>query len=605
MRGIRSGRIGGVVLGLAATTGLVVGMRAVVAVDATGLGRLIRLPEIPRETFGVAWSARAVWPVELQTAGLERLAALIVALFLAAAAVSLLNALVLLFEAGTARWRETVVRAALGAGPWHLTRRLLRDVRVLIASGVALGVLLGIASGAALRLTWPGPTETLAVLPAAATVAPVLALLTATAALAYAVVGLATARRGALAGALASGTRITAHRRAVFLRRALSVFQSGTAAAVMMGTVVLAAAVAAPPAARSPGTSVDAGDLPSVAVVGATRPAGTEGWGDALAAVARIPGVEAESLAAPGTLVGLGVRDHVTTQCGNCWRGGMPMPLWGATADHHAVGPGYFDTVGMDLVSGRPLDGGDDAGSRPVAVVNSTFAGIAFEDGNPLGRLIRVGTSHDAWYEVVGVVDDAPVVAVGGDERPRETVYLSALQHAPRSAHVLVRGTEASVATAVDVLAAAGFAPDEPRTLLEHWRIAASPLAWIGRVALVLALMTLVLALAGARATALRVTRRRRDDLAVRRMVGASDRRILAHVLGGAARTGGWAAAWALFLGTFGIALIRKTAAGVTVLGPGALGAVVVLVVGAFVLAALEAGRDAVAVEPGATLPRS
>lgn len=609
---MRGGWLGGVTLGLAATTGLVVGMNGVVAVEVGGLARSIRLPAIPRETLEIAWSARAIWPADLQEAGLERLAALITALFLAAASVALLNVLVLLFEAGTARWRETVVRAALGAGPWTLSRALLRDVRTLVASGLGLGVLLGLTTGAVLRLTWPGPTEAFAALPVAAILVPTLALLTAASASAYAGVGLATASRGALTSALSSGARVTAHRRAVFLRRALSVVQTGTAGAVSMGAVVLAAAAGEAPVARGIGGSPAGADTagrtpdrpPAVMVVTATRPAGSGGWSDALDALAAVPGIEAESLAAPGTLVGLGIRDHVTTQCGNCFRGGLPMPLWGATADHHVVGPDYFRAVDLGVVDGRGFDRGDGPGSPPVAVVNRTFAGSAFENGDPVGRRIRVGTRHDAWYEVVGVVDDAPTVVVGGAERTREVVYLSALQHPPRTAHVLVRGDDDAVATAAAVLAAAGFATGTPRSLAYHRRSAAAPLAWIGRVAAALALLTLALALAGARATALQVTRRRQDELAVRRMVGASDPRIVGYVLVGAARTGGWAGAWALFLGTLGVALIRKTAAGVPALGPGSLGLVAALLVGAFVLTALAAAREALRVEAGATLPR-
>ncbi len=599
-------RFGGAFLSLSAATGLLAGLAAVMSIDRSGPSGLLRLPDIPRETMGMVWSDRAVWPVDLQTAALERFATLVAALFLAAASVALLNALVLLFEAGSARWREVSVRAALGATPRGLIALLLQDLRVLLVGGASTGLLLGLTTGSALRLTWPGGVEGMGLLGSATTVLAVLVATTLMCALAYAGVGLVTARRGVLAGALTSGSRVTSPRRAVFLRRALSVAQTGTAAAVVMATTVLALAAAGP--ARSftdrAGDSERAPGNPAAAtrVMASTRPSGTVGWDEVLTALADIPGMEAETLATPGTLVGLGVRDHSVTQCGACYRGGLPMPMWGAIVDHHAVAPGYFDVVGLSLVEGRALTLDDGEGAPPVAVVNRTFANSSFEGGKPLGKMIKLGGGFDAWFTVVGVVDDLPVVAVGGDDLQREAVYVSALQQPPVSAQVIVRGSDDAVERARAVLTARGFAPAKSRSLKEHRAGAAAPLAWMARVAAVLGLLTLALSLAGARATALQVTRRRRDELAIRRMIGASDRRIVLGVLGGSARTGAWAGAWALFFGTFGIALIRKTSAGVPMLGPGGLFAVVLLMVGAFVLTSLRAGREGLRVDPAEAL---
>lgn len=586
-------RAAGVLTGLAATTGLLVGMRAVVSVGRAGPRLLLGLPDIPSEALGLAWSARAIWPAELQAAALTRMASLLAALFLAAASVALLNAAVLLAEAGAARWREMAVRAAVGATPGRLVRRLLRDVRLLVGLGGGMGLLLGSTTGAALRLLWPGPVRDAAVLQSLGYGVAVLAAATVVAAASYSAVGLLTARRGALARPLASGGRVSADRRAVFLRRTLSVVQTGTAGAVLMGSAVLALAVRAPDA---PGEGAD------LVVLSATRPADVDGWEAVLERIRALPGTEAETLATPGALVGLGVRDHVTAQCGNCYRGGLPMPFWGAVADHHAVAPGYFEAVGLALHSGRALTVADGADAPRVAVVNRTFALSSFEDGQPLGRMIRLGTDLDAWYTVVGVVDDAPSAAVGGDERAREAVWVSALQHPPVHASVLVRGGDEAVAAASAALVAAGFGPGPAHSVTAHRRHAAAPLAWLAGVALGLGGITFLLALHGTRATALQVTRRRTQDLAVRRVHGATDRRIVAHVLGGAARTGLWGGGFALFFGTLGIALIRKTAAGVPMLGAGPL----LLAVGALVLvsvaSSVEAAREALRVEPAAAL---
>ncbi|HSM59158.1 MAG TPA: FtsX-like permease family protein, partial [Longimicrobiales bacterium] len=131
---------------------------------------------------------------------------------------------------------------------------------------------------------------------------------------------------------------------------------------------------------------------------------------------------------------------------------------------------------------------------------------------------------------------------------------------------------------------------------------AARPLRWASRVALALCLLTLLLALHGARTTALRLARRRIRELAVRRVLGATDHKVLVHVLAGAARSGAWGAALAVFGGSFLVALLRKAAGGVPAPGPVAYAAVVGLLVGASLVAAVRAGREALAVEPAAVV---
>src|SRR5450755_4875787 len=51
-----------------------------------------------------------------------------------------------------------------------------------------------------------------------------------------------------------------------------------------------------------------------------------------------------------------------------------------------AAGPGFFEAIGMGLLRGRYLDARDDAGKRPVAVVNETFARYYFGTNQAVGR---------------------------------------------------------------------------------------------------------------------------------------------------------------------------------------------------------------------------
>jgi hypothetical protein len=537
----------------------------------------------------------ALWPHHLQAAALERLTEVVVALFLAAGAVAILNTLVLCVEAGTARWRETAVRAALGAGPGRLAALLLGAAVRPVALASSLGLLLGLVGGGALRVGWPGVALELNAGSAAGFLGLAAAALAGTALLAYASVVLRTLRGGSLAGALAAGARSTAGPGALLGRRALSALQIGLAGAVVMAAATLVTGLPGADPADSPGQV-------TVFAVSAPTGAAPDHWERVLGRVGRLPGVEAESLATPGALVGLGIRDHAMVECGDCYRGGLPLPYQGAVADHHAVAPGFFGAAGLPVVAGRALTGADVHGATRVALVNDAFARRSFEGGNPLGRAIRIGGGVGAWHTVVGVVSDPDVPVVGGDPRPRPAVWLSALQSAPGRGWLLLRADAAGVQGARHLLDAAGYRPGEPRSLARHRADAAAPLQWMRRVALALALGTLALALHGAHATALATTRRRAGTLAVRRALGATDGRIVGHVLRAAAGVGVAGGLTGAFFGALLAALLRGRVAGVAPPGVATYMLVPALLGAASALAALRATREALAVTPARAL---
>jgi len=89
----------------------------------------------------------------------------------------------------------------------------------------------------------------------------------------------------------------------------------------------------------------------------------------------------------------------------------------------NAVAPKYFAATGTPLLLGRDFDGRDAAGSKPVAIVNESFARYFFGGQPPLGRHV---TSIKIAYEVVGVVKDAKYESLR-KAAPR-TMYISWLQ---------------------------------------------------------------------------------------------------------------------------------------------------------------------------------
>jgi putative ABC transport system permease protein len=86
--------------------------------------------------------------------------------------------------------------------------------------------------------------------------------------------------------------------------------------------------------------------------------------------------------------------------------------------DTVAVGPDYFATVNIPIVSGRAFTREDAAQDRRVVIVNETFARQYWPGGNALGRRIYRGGYHTPAWEIVGIARDHKVRSVGENPRP-------------------------------------------------------------------------------------------------------------------------------------------------------------------------------------------
>ena len=74
---------------------------------------------------------------------------------------------------------------------------------------------------------------------------------------------------------------------------------------------------------------------------------------------------------------------------------------------HRLVSPGYLESLGATLRSGRFISERDRAGQIPVAVINEQLALQAWPGEDPIGKRVRAGLPHETdrpWLTVVGVV---------------------------------------------------------------------------------------------------------------------------------------------------------------------------------------------------------
>jgi putative ABC transport system permease protein len=89
---------------------------------------------------------------------------------------------------------------------------------------------------------------------------------------------------------------------------------------------------------------------------------------------------------------------------------GIPDPPTDQRPDviFRAIGPGYFDTMGIPIVGGRDFTDQDKAESKDLVVISEKTAQHFWPGQDPIGKRLKPGssTSKSQWREVIGIVKD-------------------------------------------------------------------------------------------------------------------------------------------------------------------------------------------------------
>lgn len=93
-------------------------------------------------------------------------------------------------------------------------------------------------------------------------------------------------------------------------------------------------------------------------------------------------------------------------------------------ANFRMAGPGYFATLGIPIIRGRPFSGADGRSTPPVAIVSASIARSVWRGANPIGGRIKLANGGAA--EVVGIAGDVRTTGLDGDAG--RTVYIPAAQ---------------------------------------------------------------------------------------------------------------------------------------------------------------------------------
>lgn len=509
---------------LAGASTITVGVTLPVLFVASGR---LTLPAAPDPALPVGLSAFAGTPVTMQAQGLHAISGLLVALGVAALIVGIVTAGSLAAGRAGGRRREIAVRRAVGAGRGSL--RLAGVVEGLLLGLGVLGIGLVPATAAARWAIerWPG-TVIPGVAGAAAAVVTVLGVLV----------------LGSLAGVRAPGGTRVPDPGASSHGLLVPVVQF----AISLAILAAAARTGARATQLLQGVAVDKGAGGSVyRIVGDSAVERRARRYAALVRDLKARPLDLVSLSAPGALVGLGLVDFVTTDCGQCAEGTIYTPLRPVPALITAMTADTFRAAGLAVLRGRGLADTDTWTAPRVAVISATLAARDFQDGVGVGRKILVGRgAQGGWYLVVGVVPDRRPDGIGGALAPAKAVYLSAFQAPPARADLLVRGPGAPAIPLPPATKLVG------KTTMSQLRAReARATAWFGELAGSAGWAVLVLALAGMFAVMERWVAAAAPELAVRRAVGARPRSILWFVLVRALGVAWWGACAGLVISIF------------------------------------------------------
>jgi predicted permease len=140
---------------------------------------------------------------------------------------------------------------------------------------------------------------------------------------------------------------------------------------------------------------------------------------------ARLPGVESAAIArlaimtGDGRIMGLMVEGRPEYPDTFVFGQGAGVVTSDPTRiNANVVGPGFFTTLGIPLVSGRDFDARDVEGRPPVAIINATAVRLHFNGGNALGARVSFNGRQGPWREVVGVVGDSTYAELGEASLP-------------------------------------------------------------------------------------------------------------------------------------------------------------------------------------------
>ncbi len=439
-----------------------------------------------------------------------KMMSIVVAIVLLVACANVAN---LLLARGRARARELSVRIALGAPRRRIVRQLLTEGMLLAACGSALGLLAASwIAGGLLPAVQSGPDPlTIAVGLNLRLVAFVAALASVCVVLFALVPALRSTGTSLVQGLHEAGRgSATGHRRRG-LSATLVISQITLSMALVVTALLLVRSVRQ---LQQVDLGFDADRVLTFKLDPGLSGYKSDGminlYSRLLERLRAAPGVEQASLSSQ-TLVSNSANvivaartDEPVVDRASADRGAFTAKhlAWRLSVDSH-----FFETMGIRVDRGRPVDDRDNRTSQPVAVINYALARQLFNTDDVVGRRFRTESmSGPPLYEIVGVCTDAVYSSLREAKKP--TMYVAYRQHGAGAMTLDVRTAgdpAAFAATAREIVRSVDPSLSMFRVRTQEQQIAlslsrerlfATLATWLGAVALTLSAIGLYALLA-------------------------------------------------------------------------------------------------------------
>ena len=433
----------------------------------------------------------------------------------------------LLLTHAVGREREMAVRSALGAGRGRILRYFLTESLILSFAGGLVGIVVsvfGIRWLVSVMPSWFPRVNEIALDSRALLFTMAIVILSAV------LVGLAPAiqgARGSTAASLKEGGRGGTAARGGRLRKGLVIGEVALALALLVSSALLVQAFYN---VRLADRGFDESDLLAFRIA-----LPEQEYPDEVTVTAFHEELIERLESLPG-VNGVGTTSIIPSQGNNSNYYTLPGDDIQTDQDRKLtnmleITPGYFDAMDIPIVRGRGLEDADREGARDVIVINEVLAERHWPDAEPIGREILFGETAS---EVVGVAANTGVATATPGERPM--VYVPVYQTGRRNLGYLVE-SEAPLESLFESVRAEVRAVDSNipaysiRPLKDVIDESLGGDTIMAKIMSVVAVIALVLALAGVYGVMAYSVSQRRQELGIRMALGAQDGNVISMIM--------------------------------------------------------------------------
>ncbi|HET9033600.1 MAG TPA: ABC transporter permease [Dokdonella sp.] len=512
-----------------------------------------------------------------------------------------LNLSNLLLARAQSRRKEFAVRVALGASIWRLIRQTLSESTLLGVTGALLGLgLARILIGSLDRFD----AFNIPLLNATSVDSRALLFTVAIAGVSALLCGVLPAWslwRGDVNHALGeTGTRGSAGRAAVRLRKSLVVTQIALACVLLIGAGLLIRSFIEV-------LDIDLGFKPDH--VAAWRIDSSQAFESAEQRIGHYERLLARVSEVPG-LDSVGLSDTLPLGRNRTWGAAAKGVEYGSgqfpAASPRIVDKGYLEAMHMRLLKGRLFDNRDTRDAPGAVIVNETMARTLWPNQDPIGKIVVPGSrGHDERGFVIGVVADVPR---GLEVEPSSEMYLDLRQEDGwGSLEMVVRSKRPLESLVPDIRAALGdfdptLATGEFTTLNDVVDRAIAPRRLTTSILGAFSALALLLAALGVYGVIAYSVGQRSHEMAIRVAVGGKSGDLFRLIVGEGFRIAIFGLVLGLSISFAGVHLMRSLLFGINAINPAVFAINAAIVLAVAMLASLAPAFRAARTDPASML---